>query len=153
MGECAKVCNAIDLSQKEKMLEIKVGAVIVATGFETYVPKQGEFGFGTEGVITLSTLTKILSKKGYLALDDKKAKSVALIYCIGSRQEEGNQYCTRYCCNAALEAAISLQKAGTRVFHIYRDIRSYGKNEILYEKASIGGSLFLKYNPDSPLQL
>lgn len=149
-GECAKVCNAIDLSQKEEMLEIKVGAVIVATGFETYVPKQGEFGFGTEGVITLSTLTKILSKKGYLALDGKKAKSVAMIYCVGSRQEEGNKYCSRYCCNAALEAAISLQKAGTRVFHIYRDIRSYGKNEILYEKASIGGSLFLKYNPDSP---
>jgi len=149
-GQCAKACSAINLSQKEEILEIKIGAVIVATGFETYTPKQGEFGYGTEGVISLPTLTKILSKKGYLALDGKKAKSVAMIYCVGSRQEEGNQYCSRYCCSAALEAAISLQKAGTRVFHIYRDIRSYGKNEILYEKASIGGSLFLKYNPDSP---
>ncbi|MFP3262788.1 MAG: FAD-dependent oxidoreductase, partial [Nitrososphaeria archaeon] len=139
-GQCAKACSVIDLSQKEEILEIKIGAVIVATGFETYTPKQGEFGYGTEGVISLPTLTKILSKKGYLALDGKKAKSVAMIYCVGSRQEEGNQYCSRYCCNAALEAAISLQKAGTRVFHIYRDIRSYGKNEILYEKASIGGS-------------
>ncbi|MGC9145800.1 MAG: 4Fe-4S binding protein [Nitrososphaeria archaeon] len=149
-GQCAKACSAIDLSQKEEILEIKIGAVIVATGFETYTPKQGEFGYGTEGVITLPTLIKILNKRGYLTFDGRKAKSIAMIYCVGSRQQEGNQYCSRYCCNAALEAAISVQKSGTKVFHLFRDIRAYGKNELLYERASTGGSVFLKYSQDSP---
>lgn len=149
-GECARVCSAVDLSQKEDIIEISVGAVIVATGFETYKPKKGEFGYGKKGVITLLTLAKVLGEKGYVALDGKKAKSIAMIYCVGSRQQDGNQYCSRYCCNAALEVSISAQKSGTRVYHIFRDVRSYGKNELLYERASSGGSVFLKYSPEAP---
>ena len=78
--------------------------------------------------------------------------SVVYVYCVGSRQPEGNKYCSRYCCTGAIHASLQAGKKGGRIaqYHLFRDIRSYGKYELLYNQARDEGSLFLRFPDDEP---
>ncbi|MDD3643233.1 MAG: 4Fe-4S binding protein, partial [Candidatus Krumholzibacteria bacterium] len=62
------------------------------------------------------------------------------------------RYCSRYCCNAAVGAALTVQRRfpAVRTAHLYRDIRTYGKFETLYERASRGGAIFLRFDQERP---
>ncbi len=133
--------------QGEEIL-LEVGSIIVATGFEEYKPSQGEFGYGHPRVVTLSAFKEMVEDGKF----NGHIRTITFIYCVGSRQAQGNTYCSRYCCNAALHSSLLAYKLNpsARQFHIYRDIRTYGKNELLYEEASRLGSVFLKFSPDSP---
>jgi len=142
-------CNP-DFDQKEKTLELSASMIILATGFKPYEPKEGEFGSGYEGVITLPVFERLLSlSNGKLEINGKEIKDIAFIYCVGSRNEE-HEYCSRYCCTATLNAAIEAGKKGVRAYHIYRDIRTYGKYESYYEDAGKKGMLFIRYDPEEP---
>jgi len=160
-GECVKICEgAIDLTQKPTKAILEVAAVIVATGFDPYTPKKGEFGYKEyTHVLTLPEFMRLvdLSEGDELIYKDKKIKDIAFIYCVGSRQiptGEGkvNEYCSRYCCNAAMFLSINLMEKfkDLRLYHIYRDIRTYGKNELYYEEASRRGIMFLRYDVNEP---
>ncbi|MGC8644665.1 MAG: 4Fe-4S binding protein [Thermoplasmata archaeon] len=161
-GECAKICgDAVDLQQREEVIELNVGAIVVATGFDPYTPKSGEFGYGKfKRVITLPMLERYLSHstgKGRLIIDGREIKSAAFIYCVGSRQhrEEGkdvNEYCSRYCCTSSIFVSLHLKKdyPHLNIYHLFRDIRTYGKNELYYEDASRRGVVFVKYDEDDP---
>ncbi len=143
----------VKIRTKGEEINLEVGSIIIATGFEEYRPSKGEFGFGLPGVVTLSQFKKMVeNSQGELRFNGKKVNTVAYIYCVGSRQREGNTYCSRYCCNATLHTAIlaSRLSPSIRQFHLYRDIRTYGKNELLYEEASKLGSVFLKWSEDQP---
>lgn len=136
---------------------LNVGAIIVTTGFEPYTPREGEFGFGRSGVVTLPEFERMVSSAGdgKLVHGGKEIDSVSFIYCVGSRQpagENANRYCSRYCCNAAIHASVlaSEKFPGLRTFHLYRDIRTYGKFELLYEKASSQGAIFVKFPDGDP---
>ncbi len=138
-------------------IDLKVGSIIVATGFDTYEPKQGEFGYGMKGVVTLPKFKEMVeASDGELRYDGKQVKSVAYIYCVGSRQkpdvENANTYCSRYCCNATIHTSILVSKVDPTVhqFHLYRDIRTYGKYETLYEESQKLGSVFIKFDEDAP---
>lgn len=142
---------------REEAIAVNVGAVIVATGFADYEPKQGEHGFGLPGVVTLPRFERMVSEAdGRLAHEGKEIRTVAFVYCVGSRQSAGiegsNRYCSRYCCNAAVHAALRAQKrfAGLRSLHLYRDVRTYGKFELLYEEASKAGAVFLRWSETDP---
>jgi heterodisulfide reductase subunit A1 len=67
-GKCADVCKsgAIDFLQKEEILELNVGAVIAATGFEEYDPSQKpQYGYGVfENVMTQMELARMLGING-----------------------------------------------------------------------------------------
>ena len=157
-GACAGICpRSIDLDQQVEHLVFEVGAVITTTGFDTYVPKPGEYGVGLPQVVTLETFEKIVDlADGRLERDGGEIRDVVFIYCVGSRQgkdvENGNRYCSRYCCNAAVGAALTLQRKfpDVRTSHLYRDVRTYGKFETLYERASRSGTLFCRFDPASP---
>ncbi len=134
-------------------IPLEVGSIIVATGFDEYRPSDGEFGYGLSGVLTLSQFKALVeASHGKIMLNGKEVKTITYIYCVGSRQPEGNTYCSRYCCNATMHTAILASKVDPSVkqFHLYRDIRTYGKNELLYERASKLGSVFLKYSQEAP---
>lgn len=152
-GECVKICGeAIDLGQKDETVEIDASIIIIATGFKPYVPKDGEYGFGIEGVVTLPQFERLLALnngKREFEFNGRKVKDVAFIYCVGSRNEE-HEYCSRYCCTAAINAALAAKRFGIQSYHIYRDIRTYGKYEIYYENAGKNGMLFFRFTPDSP---
>jgi heterodisulfide reductase subunit A len=136
---------------------INVGAIIVATGFDAYEPKEREYGYGLEGVVTLPEFERMIDgADGELLYGGRAVRNVVFIYCVGSRQgkevPDANLYCSRYCCNAAVHAGLAARKKfpDLRDFHLYRDIRTYGKFELLYEEASRAGSLFLRFGKEEP---
>jgi heterodisulfide reductase subunit A2 len=142
---------------------VEAGVVVLATGIKPYAPRHGEYGFGDfKEVITLPELIKNMAQKKdngtVLELNGRTIRSVAMIHCVGSRQIPGiheedetgymNEYCSRTCCSATLNAANTMREKypETRVFDIYRDIRTYGRGqEELYEQAAKNKVLFLRF--------
>jgi heterodisulfide reductase subunit A len=143
---------------KGESISLNVGAIVVATGFDTYEPTQGEYGYGSDGVLTLPEFKKLLDRSDEkLEYENKPLGCVTYIYCVGCRgPSEGDgpthKYCSRYCCNAATHASLlaSELSPGVRQFHLFRDIRTYGKYELLYQKARAKGAVFIKYDESSP---
>lgn len=138
-------------------VELEVGAIVVATGFASYQPPEGELGYGTAGVVTLPELRSALRacEGDTLLVQGREVRSIAYVYCVGSRQgnaEDSHAYCSRFCCNAALHAAtlVSARFPETHQFHLHRGMRSYGKHELLFEDACRTGSVFIKFDDDAP---
>jgi heterodisulfide reductase subunit A len=170
-GKCVTVCpkDAIDLSEVPAKIEIKVGTIVVATGFDPYEPQPNEFGYkSSEKIITLPQFVRMLDEKnsarGKISLDGNQTRNVVFIGCVGSRQQKKsdapstdnqklNEYCSRVCCAASLHSEIELKKRYPQwnVFHLYRDIRTYGRNqERLYEEAGNSSIVFLRFDENDP---
>jgi heterodisulfide reductase subunit A len=69
------------------------------------------------------------------------------------RQTKGeNKYCSRVCCTTAIHSSLMVHEKykEMQVYHIYRDIRTYGKQELLYERSSKSGDIYLKYEEKTP---
>jgi heterodisulfide reductase subunit A len=154
-GECENICPSVDFSMKEETIEINVGSVLMATGFDSYTPSEGEFGYNHfENVVTLPQFKRIIElndKK--LIFKGKEIKNIAYIYCVGSRQIEGeNKYCSRYCCTSAIFAAIHTKNKFKNInnFHFTRGIRTYGKQEVLYAESLKKGDIYLQSYEDDP---
>ncbi len=136
----------------EERIPLHVGAIIVATGVDTYLPRDGEYGYGLPGVVTLPEFRRMLdTTEGPLTLDGRPVKTIAYIYCVGSRQsrddgETPRTYCSRTCCSAGVHASLLAddRSAGVHQYHLFRDMRTYGKNELLYEAARGRGSVFIR---------
>jgi heterodisulfide reductase subunit A len=141
----------------EETIRIQVGAILVASGFAEYEPKPGEYAFGEPRVVTLAEFERLLRESGERLLHDgREVKKIAFIYCVGSRQgaetENGNRWCSRYCCSTATHLAVLARKKfpAARSYHFYRDMRTYGKFESLYEEAGKSGSVFLRFHEEHP---
>ncbi|MFH0864643.1 MAG: CoB--CoM heterodisulfide reductase iron-sulfur subunit A family protein [Bacteroidota bacterium] len=156
---CEKVCpvpDCINLDDKDQEIEINVGNIIIATGFKVFDAKRDDrFGYGkfpnvvtsleferlvnaagpTSGNITFRSKDK---KGNAVFLNSGKApESVALIHCIGSRDENYNKYCSKVCCMYSLKLAhlIKEKLPDTDVFEYYIDMRAFGKGyEEFYER-------------------
>lgn len=150
-------------------LELKTGAVILATGSRTYTPCSGECGFDDHKTVT--TLKQFIQDYaaapktgGNLIIRGRRIRRIAFVHCVGSRQIPGihqpdasgnlNEYCSRTCCSATLFAANQIKQhfPGVDVFDFYRDIRTYGRfQEDLYDESSRNGVLFFRFDPpDQP---
>lgn len=154
-GECTNICESIDLDQKDEIITIKAGAYLLATGFDPYEPKDGEFGYHEiSNVITLQQLKRLYEiNDKELIYNGKTIKNIAYIYCVGSRQIAGeNKYCSRYCCTSAIHTAILLKEKYPNItnIHFNRGIRTYGKQEMLYRQASAQGDIFLQSFEEDP---
>lgn len=150
-------------SRDGSRLPLHVGAIVVASGFDHYQPGPGEFGYGLEGVVTLPEFHDGADLDGdLLTFRGTPVENVVFVYCVGSRQVESpdcpepNSWCSRYCCKAATHLGVRISaiedRGGSPVnqFHLYRDMRTYGHGEVLYERARRGGALFLRYPDDAP---
>ncbi len=140
-------------------LSLNVGAIVVATGFSPYVPVDGEFGFGSDRVMTLPDFYRLLSESdGAIFVDGKRVRVIAYIYCVGSRGTRGSEnscareYCSRYCCAAAVHASITAGEMDGELaqYHFFRDVRTYGKLEEMYERSGRMGSVFVRFDGDEP---
>lgn len=155
-----KECDAVDFNMKEETITLNVGAIVVATGFDPYEPKIGEFGYKIyRNVVTLPQFIRIINinRLDKLVYGGKEIKDIVFIYCVGSRQTKVSdgkvsEYCSRYCCNAAVNASLSLLKKfpEVRLYHIFRDMRTYGRSEIYYEELGKKGAIFLRFREDNP---
>ncbi|MFQ6043816.1 MAG: NAD(P)-binding protein, partial [Candidatus Poribacteria bacterium] len=139
--ECVKVCDpdAIDHEMGERMLQIDVGSVILAPGYDT-VPAAavGEYGYGRyENVITSLEFERYLSASGPTSgdvirpSDHEPPKRIAFIQCVGSRDFSGraNEYCCSVGCMYAVKQAVIAQEhlPGVEVTIFFIDVRTHGK--------------------------
>jgi heterodisulfide reductase subunit A2 len=147
---CTGVCknNAIDLNQKEEILQIEVGAIIMAPGYEVFDPRlRNDYGYGLmPNVVTGLDFERLLCSTGpfegeILRPSDKKhPHKIAWIQCVGSRQviEGGNSYCSAVCC-AYTQKQVILAKdhdADLQATIFHNDIRAFGKDfERFYQRA------------------
>ncbi len=154
-GECEKVCKAVDFAEKEEIVEFSVGSVLMATGFDPYTPEYGEFGYATsDNVITLPQFKRMIDTQyDKLMHNGKEVLNIAYIYCVGSRQTDGeNTYCSRNCCTSTIHAAVTAKKKFPEInnYHFNRGLRTYGKQEILYADSLRQGDIYLQSYEDGP---
>jgi heterodisulfide reductase subunit A2 len=134
---CEKVCEtqAINHEQEDSIEEIDAGAVILATGFQSFdTRKIPEYGYGIyKNVVTGVEFEKMNSASGptggkILLENGREPKSVGIIHCVGSRDARFNKYCSRVCCMYALKFAhLIKEKTGAEVYNFYIDMRCFGK--------------------------
>ncbi len=131
---------------KDKGAELlEHGAAILATG--GMEAQTGAYSYGaSESILTQHELDARM-RSG--ALDPAKLKSVAMIQCVGSR-EEGRNYCSRVCCASALKNSLFLkeQNPDLDIYIFYRDIMTYGFLETYYTRARREGIVFIQYTPE-----
>ncbi|MFX0188144.1 MAG: 4Fe-4S binding protein [Candidatus Hodarchaeota archaeon] len=149
-GICAEVCpaGAIRYDDKPEYLDVKVGTIILATGWDPYDPTVlKQYGFGKyPNVITGFQMERLLSSFGPTEgkpkrpSDLKDPHSIVFLQCVGSRDftKKGNKYCSRVCCMYAVKQARQYKekhpKADIHIF--YMDVRAFGKGyEEFYESA------------------
>ena len=145
---CVEACeaNAIDFKQKDEEIEVNVGAIVVATGYDLLDPSSlYEYGYArSDDVITTLEMERLISSSGPTGgeilrpSNGEKPKSVTFILCVGSRDETECTWCCRIGCMSALKQVYLLkEKFGDDVEMnvCYTDIRSFGKGyEEFYRK-------------------
>ncbi len=152
---CQKVCekDSINYDMEDEIVEVKVGNIIVATGFKTFdARKMPQFGYGQQdNVLTSLEFEKLNCSTGptggeVLMKNGEKPKSIGIIHCIGSRDENHNPYCSRVCCMYALKFAhLVKEKTGAEVYDFYIDMRAFGKGyEEFYNRLLEEGVRFVR---------
>jgi heterodisulfide reductase subunit A len=146
---CERFCEAkaVDFTQKEELVNLEVGAIVVTIGFETYDPSPlKEFQYGVyKNVVTSLEFERLISasgpKEGKLVRpsDGKEPHSIGFIQCVGSRDTRtGNVYCSNICCMSAIKQAVLLKEKHPdyEIYIFYNDIRAFGKGfEEFYQRA------------------
>ncbi len=132
------------LQQDGRKLEVGGGAVVVAIGGAPYEPTEYCYE-QSDSIVTQLELDERLADPEYAAGLDE----VVMIQCVGSREED-HQYCSRVCCQNAVKNALAIKERNpkARVFVLFRDIRTYGFDELYYEKARRAGVIFIRFEPD-----
>jgi heterodisulfide reductase subunit A-like polyferredoxin len=158
-GECAKYCQpkAIVYGMKEERIELHVGAIVLATGFDPFDPKKKpEFGYGAyPNVLHGLELERLCSAsgptKGEILIQGKKPKEVVFIHCVGSRDKTvDNEYCSRVCCMFTAKQAHLLRDKipDARITVLYMDVRAFGKGfEEFYERVQKEEIIYRRGNP------
>ncbi|MBI1387836.1 MAG: 4Fe-4S dicluster domain-containing protein [bacterium] len=152
---CAEACekHAIDFNQKEEVIEVQAGAIILATGFKTFNPMRiPEYGYGRYlNVYTSLEVERLVNASGptggeVVLRDGSKPKSIAIIHCVGSRDHKTNKYCSRVCCMYSLKLAhLMKERSNAEVYNFYIDMRTPGKGyEEFYDKLLEEGTHFIR---------
>ena len=148
--ECVQACErgAIDHSMQPEDVELKVGSIILATGFELYNPESlSQYGFGRYPEVYTSLQFERLNNatgptQGSIQTKDgRRPERVAIIHCVGSRDKNHKDYCSRVCCMYSLKFAhLIREKTGAEVYSFYIDMRTPGKNyEEFYSRIQAEG--------------
>jgi heterodisulfide reductase subunit A len=144
-GACQMVCEAgaIDFNKKDEIVDLDVGAIIVATGFQMWDATQlSQYSYGkSPNIITAMEFERLSNASGptggqILLADGRKPERAAIIHCVGSRDHNAHEYCSRICCMYSLKQAhLVRDKTGADVYEFYMDMRSFGKGyEEFYER-------------------
>ncbi len=155
--------KSFQLKDEPLNIELTVGAIVMATGFDPYEPRQGEYGYGQiPEVVTLPQLIRSLSriqKNEPLTWNGHPVRDMVLIHCVGSRELDGvnepqadgqvNNYCSRVCCTASLHTALDLRQRFPKlnIYELYQDIRTYGRgHEEIYQHAQDAMVRFVRFH-------
>jgi len=152
---CKKLCprEAIDFEQQDETLDLEVGAIILATGFQVFdASRTKQYGYGVlPNVVSGLEFERMCHASGptggeILLKNGQKPASVAILHCIGSRDSNYNQYCSRVCCMYSLKFAhLVKEKTGAEVYNLYIDMRTPGKGyEEFYKRLLREGVHFIR---------
>ncbi|WP_028325452.1 FAD-dependent oxidoreductase [Desulfatirhabdium butyrativorans] len=140
---CTSFCgvNAIDHAMQDEVVELNVGSIVLAPGFQPFDPSKFDaYGYAKHpNVITAMEMERILSASGPTSghlvrlSDHKEPKKIAWFQCVGSRDMNkcDHAYCSSVCCMYAIkEAVIAKEHAGSDLdcAIFYMDMRTYGKD-------------------------
>jgi len=161
---CIEACdrNAIDFNQKEKIIEIEVGTIVVATGYDLFDPtKKPEYGYGKyENVITGLEFERLVSASGptggHIEINGKEPKKVVFIQCVGSRDKQTNEYCSRVCCMYTAKQAHMVKEKlpDAELFVYYTDVRAFGKGfEEFYNRVEGEGITYRRRELADPIEI
>lgn len=168
---CEKVCEqkAIDFEQQDTFSTVKVGAVIVATGYDLMDTRDLiQYGYGKyPGVYNALEVERLFNSAGptsgkVILRDGKEPQAIAILHCIGSRDKNSYEHCSRVCCMYSLKFAhLFKEKTSADVYHFYIDIRAAGKgyeefyNRIIEEDVKFirGKGARVAGSPDEPGRL
>jgi heterodisulfide reductase subunit A len=142
---CEKVCErqAIKFDMEDRIHEFEVGNIIIAAGLQTFNPsvmKRYRYGI-LPNVVTALEFEMMNcaagSTNGKIVLaDGSEPKSIGILHCIGSRDKDYHEYCSRVCCMYALKFAhLIKEKTKAEVYNFYIDLRCFGKGyEEFYDR-------------------
>ncbi len=164
--KCVDVCgarNAIDFEQKPEEVELEVGTITVATGFDIYYPfDDPRYGYGKyANVITALEAERLVNAAGptgghvIRASDGKVPRTIAFIQCVGSRDINKFEYCTGFCCMYSIKEAILIKEhePETDIYILYMDMRTPFKGfEEFYRRARDLGITFIRGRPSEILE-
>jgi len=160
-GKCIERCDkkCIDFDMRDEIVELEVGAVIVATGMDTYDPTElDEYGYTRyENVITSMEFERLISAGGpteghFIRLTDRQTpKRIGFVQCVGSRsQVRGNPYCSNICCMNTVKDSLLLRDhyPDIDITVFYMDMRAFGKGfEDLYMRSKEMGVKYIRGLP------
>lgn len=142
---CVQVCpkDCIDFKDRDSIEDFEVGAVVVATGFQDFDPTpMKQFGYGklpnVISALEFEQMNNAASPTGgkIVMENGQEPRSIAILHCIGSRDEHHHKYCSRVCCMYALKFAhLVKEKTSAEVYQLYIDLRAFGKGyEEFYQR-------------------
>ncbi len=160
-GKCADVCDkkCIDFDQQDEMVDLEVGAIIVATGMDVYDPSEiDEYGYTRyPNVITSMEFERLICAGGpteghfIRPSDQERPKRIGFVQCVGSRSaKRGNPYCSNICCMNTIKDCLLLKDhyPDTECTVFYLDIRAFGKSfEDFYMRSKEEGVRYLRGLP------
>jgi heterodisulfide reductase subunit A len=152
---CERVCEkeAINHEAEEEEVEVEVGTIILASGFKPFDARRiPAYGYGRlPNVITGLEFEKLNNAAGptggkILLANGEEPKSVGIIHCVGSRDKNYNEYCSRVCCMYSLKFAHLLrEKTDAEIYDFYIDMRCFGKGyEEFYHRLLEEGTRFIR---------
>ena len=155
---CEKFCEpkAINFEQKEEIVELEVGSIILTTGFNVFNPTPiYQYGYKRlDNVITSLEFERMVNSSGptdgnIVLKDGSPPESIAIIHCVGSRDEKYHEYCSRVCCMYSMKFAHLIKEhTDAKVYEFYIDIRSFGKGfEEFYNRVLNEGTIFIRGRP------
>jgi heterodisulfide reductase subunit A len=154
---CETVCQpeAIDYNMVDETVYITVGNIIIATGYQLFDARQiPQYGYGRlDNVFTSLEFERLVTAsgptEGHIVLRDGKTEpqSVAIVHCVGSRDHNYNEYCSKVCCMYSLKFAHLVHEhlPETKIYNFYIDMRTPGKGyEEFYHRLLEEGTHFIR---------
>ncbi len=154
---CETSCptDAIDFAQEDEIVQFNIGNIILATGYDLFDARRiPQYGYGRyENVFSSMEFERMVNAAGPTAgeivLRDgvTKPKSVAIVHCVGSRDQNYNEYCSKVCCMYSLKFAHLVHERipDAEVYNFYIDMRTPGKGyEEFYHRLLEEGTHFIR---------
>jgi len=151
---CPTEPNSIEFEQKDEILKLQVGNIILATGYDLFDSRRiPQYGYGKlANVFTSLEFERLCNASGptngEIVLRDKKTvpESVGIIHCVGSRDKNYNEYCSTICCMQSLKFAhLVMERTGAEVYNFYIDMRTAFKDyEEFYQRVLEEGGHFIR---------
>jgi heterodisulfide reductase subunit A len=157
--ECVKACQAGAIVQEmeDETVEVEVGNIIVATGYDAFDPTPiYNYSYGRlDNVLTALEFERMINASGptageVLLKDGSHPKTVGIIHCVGSRDEKYHEYCSQVCCMYSMKLGHMIREhvPGSQIYEFYIDLRCVGKAfEEFYNRVLDEGTMFIRGRP------